>query len=168
MFLKLIHILNIWTVLFSTIGIATYSHYCQDELKAIAFFVNTIQPCCKKQKAKEQNAFPKVLAKTCCSNSKNLYLSCFDQALLQQQNSFKKKPCCLDEQSLAKSDLNAVSSELDLETTAQYLHQLPFYAPIFPKQHTILGFSSFAQHPIAYFFPPPDVPLYILHQSFLC
>ena len=50
MFSQFIHILNIWTILLSTVGIASYSHYCQDELKTISFFVDTTKPCCKKQK----------------------------------------------------------------------------------------------------------------------
>jgi hypothetical protein len=168
MFSQFIHILNIWTILLSTVGIASYSHYCQDELKTISFFVDTTKPCCKKTKTK---CAAKVLARTrsCCSNANktNLsYKSCFSKQE-GEKTSLKKKDCCLDKKSYNQSDTETTLEPLNIDISFEYY--------LIPKS-SIVNFVStyyaFTPQNVRYaalsFFPPPDVPLYILYESFLC
>ena len=175
MFSQFIHILNIWTILLSTVGIATYSHYCQDELKRVSFFVNTTKSCCKKIKAccKKANAqcASNVLKKnkSCCSSSKktsNDYKSCFNKDQ-SKKTSFKKKNCCSDKKSYSQSDTETTLEQLDLDALFQYYlvtgsYILNFRAIYYSFNPLNIRYAALS------FFPPPDIPLYILHQSFLC
>jgi hypothetical protein len=175
MFSQLIHILNIWTILLSTVGIATYSHYCQDELKAVSFFVNTIKPCCKKikpcckkTKAKCGSTTLKK-TKSCCSNSKKTspsYKSCFDKNQ-SEKTVFKKKNCCLDKKAYNQSDLETTLEPLDFDIPFEYHPIAESYTYNFTREYYTFNPQEIKYASLS-FFPPPDVPLYILHQSFLC
>jgi hypothetical protein len=174
MFSQFIHILNIWTILLSTVGIATYSHYCQDELKAVAFFVNTTKPCCKKIKACCKKTAAKCTSnslkknKSCCSSKKasSNYKSCFNKKQ-SNKTSFKKKNCCSDKKSYSQSDTETTLEQLDLDILFQYHFVAGSYSIDFRDVY-----YTFKPLNIRYaflsFFPPPDIPLYILYQSFLC
>lgn len=172
---QLIHILNIWTILLSTVGVATYSHYCQDELKTVSFFVNTTKPCCKKtkpcckkNKAKYSSKTP-IKTKSCCSNSPKTnsgYNSCFNKKQ-SKKASFKKKNCCLDKKTYNQSDTEMTLEEHHLDSSFKYhlvaeRYNFNFARAFYTFNPETIKYSSLA------FFPPPDVPLYILHQSFLC
>jgi hypothetical protein len=175
MFSQLIHILNIWTILLSTVGVATYSHYCQDELKTVSFFVDTTKPCCKKiqpccKKTKSKCA-AKGLAKTksCCSDSKKTnisYKSCFNKEQ-PEKTTFKKKDCCLDKKSYNQSDSETTLEQLDIDISFDY-----YLSPTYSIFDFSREYYAFTPQDVRYaalsFFPPPDVPLYILHQAFLC
>lgn len=141
MVLKLIHIINICAVLLSTVGVTSYRHYCQENLKSISFFANLTEPCYQPKSSQKKN---KKQQKDCCSQSKTYCkpntepLSTFSTAKItkncdSKQNqhfdklsarkdssnnnsnktSFKKKVCCLDESNYAQSDIlsSAVASD---------------------------------------------------------
>ncbi|MBL4648760.1 MAG: hypothetical protein JKY03_03445 [Aureispira sp.] len=175
MFSQLIHILNIWTILLSTVGIATYSHYCQDELKTVSFFVNTTKPCCKKNKPCCKKTKTKcsstVLKKTksCCSDSKKTspsYISCFNKEQ-SEKTAFKKKNCCLDKKGYNQADVETTLEPLDFDILFKYHPITPSYNYNFTREYYTFNPQEIKYASLS-FFPPPDVPLYILHQSFLC
>lgn len=166
------HIINIWAVLLSTIGIASYSHYCQDELKFVSFFAKLIKPCCSKKK---ESCHKKTLKKSCCSKTTKKrstasiqYKSCFSP-INNNKPCFKKRNCCLDKKQYAQSDLDATFGKVVLK-------KIPFgkNIPIDLKIHTTTNhwttFNPFIENQYYFlcFFPPPKVSIYIAHQSFLC
>lgn len=72
MLLQLMHIINLFTLLFSTTGVLVHQHYCQDELKTLSFYTKSTKDCCKKDKAsfaKSCNSSnPQINKKICCEN----------------------------------------------------------------------------------------------------
>lgn len=165
MFLKLIHIINIWTILLSTVGITTYAHYCQDTLKSVSFFANIIKPCCPKKK---------VLHKQCCSN-KNIpttsfsYRSCYSKTNKDSKiPSFKKRDCCLDKKNYVQSNLEASFDQIELTFTIIFVLLSPIYLFNGVNDSSIVWDIRKNAYMCLGFFPPPNIPLYIAHQSFLC
>lgn len=165
MIIRLIHIINICTLLFSTIGVATYSHYCQDKLKSIAFFINTIKPCCLK--AQQQCASNSATIKTCCAKKKKIRACCSDKSP-SHKVAFTKKNCCLDKKAYYQSDAEITVHKVNLKPLfrlhsrngSNNLNFIGYYI----LNHTIQGIS----YSLLSFFPPPQIPLYIWYQSFLC
>lgn len=163
MILNFIHILNICTVLLSTIGITSYRHYCQDQVKSFSFFAKLTTPCCKTSACKKKIAKESF----CCSKNKK-----DAKSLGKNKTSYQKKACCLDKFSYSQSDIQSSITVKDniykhnfvailpaITPTLVYLPAIstskPVHTPvIYPK----LGFCP----------PPPNTPLYILHESFLC
>lgn len=168
MFSQFIHILNIWTILLSTAGVATYSHYCQDKLKTVSFFINTTKPCCKKTK-KKCSSKVRIKTKPCCSDSKKTsigYKSCFSKRQ-SEKTSLKKKNCCLDKKSYNQSDSESALKQLNLDISLKYHPIVTRYSLNFTRKHSTFYLQNIKYASLS-FFPPPDVSLYILHQSFLC
>lgn len=167
MLFNFIHIVNIWAILLSTIGVTSYQHYCQEELKTVAFFANIINPCCKKKHETSTCKKTKTV-KSCCSNKNRI--SCHVNKNTPQKPSFKKKKCCVDKQQYAESDAPSSLEQLDWDPSdlsvviaplwVKYHQQYPF---LFSTGNNLSNSYNFLC-----FFPPPKAPLYIAHQAFLC
>ena len=168
MLFNFIHIINIWAILLSTIGVTSYQHYCQEELKSVAFFANIINPCCKEKHQKAASCVQHKAVKSCCSNKNRI--SCHLSEDKAQKPSFKKKKCCIDKQQYAQSDAPSSLEQLDWNsndlsvaiapTWVSYHQQYPF---LFSTGNNLSNCYNFLC-----FFPPPKAPLYIAHQAFLC
>ena len=175
----LIHIINICSVLLSSVGVSSYRHYCQDELKSSSVFVDLTLQCCK-EKA-EKICIKKAVRSCCqrkrkCSFKKRKNLStelcqkntkCSIKKFPDKKTILKKKNCCTDKSGFSKSDIvNSFNS--DVESSLLFIPDLPFkpvYSFISEGYIPLAETSNFC---LKEFYPPPDIPLYILYQVFLC
>ncbi|BDS09435.1 HYC_CC_PP family protein [Aureispira anguillae] len=168
MFLKCLHIINIWTILLSTVGVASYRHYCQEELKAVSFFADLIVPCCKPQKVKKRTI------KSCCAARKSCRLKNSHHLTTNLEKgtstpSFQKRNCCLDKSDFAQADVetNLKTGSGEIATLLaiipfDYIQRIPVTTDYELKNKQEPAYAWLC------FYPPPNTPLYIQHQSFLC
>ena len=180
MFLRFINIINICTILLSTVGITSYRHYCQDKLKAVSFFADLIEPCCKSSKKTKQK-IPKKSSccsqkKTCSVTNQGLALAvqpvqkcCSKTKQKKEKTVFKKRSCCLDKSSYAQSDILSffdVESDIVGFTPITIFPVLQFVeAPAFTL---LVAGNQKLYYPFIDYPPPSKIPLYIAHQAFLC
>lgn len=74
MLLQLMHLINLFTLLFSTTGVLVHQHYCQDKLKTLSFYTSSTKDCCKKDKTQLRltkscdSSRPQISKKPCCEN----------------------------------------------------------------------------------------------------
>jgi len=147
----------------------------------VSFFANFIEPCCKDKKKKKQAKLKKEehsccskgrtcrakkkpivklpLAKRCCSKNKSK----------EKKTAFKKRNCCSDKLNYSQSDVVPSLGELGIPfmtTTALLPPRGPeiVYASVACQDDNSMSIS----YSFLCFYPPPDIPLYIRHQSFLC
>lgn len=166
MLLQLVHIVNIWAVLLSTIGIASYQHYCQDKLKSVALFANVLKPCCKKNGSNHRcGAVP--LATACCSKKG---ISCHKKTLTSssQKQSLKKGTCCKDKQTYQQADIETTLKKIELSVVAIVLNPVISYKTYFIRAIEWTQVLVKMTYPFKCYFPPPKAPIHILHESFLC
>ena len=139
--LQVIHIFLAILIYISGIGVSVHQHFCQDELKNIAFW--TSAPSCH-----EKEAVCRVSGKACPMHAQMGH----------------EKDCCNDEVSLEQADWDFVP-----EITHFSAH-LDF-AALLPKGFGLEGAEhlTFQRSPQKYR-PPPLIttPLRILFSSFLC
>lgn len=172
MILKFIHILNICTILLSTVGIPSYKHYCQDQLKFISFFANLIEPCCKvkpHQNKPTQNSC--CTKKDGCKITETATKNCFSIQHEKNKTSFQKKACCQDKSSYAQSDiLSPIVADDNLIFAAPAILPTPISILVYThRSYSKQEIYSPVIYPKLGFCPPPNnTPLYILHESFLC
>jgi hypothetical protein len=167
--LKLLHIINILTILLSTVGIASYSHYCKDELKTVSFFTNLIEPCCKEDRSKKscENKFSAER----CRSQENFCTNKNSTASTQKdyrKTSFKKRSCCLNQSDYSNVGLytNLAIPELDVLLFSATLPTSLLKTPASIQIYT--GYFNQIDYKFLCFYPPPNCPLYLAHQSFLC
>jgi hypothetical protein len=170
-----------FSILLSTIGIATYQHYCKDELKSVSFFIDLIVPCCP-PKFQKQNKQKKQVS--CCSSKKVCKLgakkikSCCANKLSETKKItpssskyktvFKKKKCCEDKSILSQDDIenHIDNTDTEISTPPSFLPKLVTNLGF--VQHSSNAWTSKTAYQFIYFHSPPDIPLYIMHQAFLC
>lgn len=74
MLVQLMHLINLFTLLFSTTGVLVHQHYCQDKLKTLSFYTQITKDCCKKDKTQLtltkpcDSSSPQINKKPCCEN----------------------------------------------------------------------------------------------------
>jgi hypothetical protein len=145
MLFQLFHIINLFTLLFSSTGVLVHQHYCLDELKSFSIYADFTEPCCKEQE-KVNNLD--------CNN---------------QKTQFNKKPCCEDKTLLCNNDnaqQNGPLADWVVAIPMPFLNkraelpswEIALYLPDFNK---ILRFYTSKA-------PPPKLSLHILFASFLC
>jgi hypothetical protein len=68
------HLINLFTLLFSTTGVLVHQHYCQDKLKTLSLYTQITKGCCKKDKTQLSltkpcdSTRPQISKKSCCEN----------------------------------------------------------------------------------------------------
>ncbi|MBL4649723.1 MAG: hypothetical protein JKY03_08330 [Aureispira sp.] len=147
MLLQLMHIINLFTLLFSTTGVLVHQHYCQDKLKTLSFYTQSMEDCCKKHK--------EHLAKPCDSSSPQI----------------NKKPCCENKTILNIDDsIQQLSVINDGLVSVWNICFTPF-APslIAPTMEQLFLLDKNKQlRYYSYKAPPNKTPLHLLLCSFRC
>ena len=147
MLLQLMHLINLFTLLFSTTGVLVHQHYCQDKLKTLSFYTQSTKDCCKKESAQ--------LTKPCDSSSPQI----------------SEKPCCEN-----KTVLNIDNSVQQLSIIDDGLVSIwnSCFTPIAPKlmepvmeQLFLLDKNKQLRY-YSYKAPPNKTPLHLLLCSFRC
>jgi hypothetical protein len=147
MLLQLMHIINLFTLLFSTTGVLVHQHYCQDELKTLSFYTQSTKDCCKKHKAS--------LAKSCDSSSPQI----------------NKKSCCENKTVLSIDDSVQESSIIkdglvSIWNTYFTPAGLRLIEPV--MEHLFLLDKNKQLRYYSYKAPPNKTPLHLLLCSFRC
>lgn len=146
MLLQFLHIINLFSLLFSTTGLLVHQHYCQDKLKTLSFYAQSTKDCCKKH----QN----YLTKTCDSTQPQIH----------------KKPCCenrtifnIDD---SVQDLSIINN--DFVSTSNIGSIVNFArAEITMEQQFLLDKNKELRY-YSYKAPPHKAPLHLLLCTFLC
>jgi len=170
MLLPFIHIINILSLFLSSTGILMHQHYCQDQLKSVSFYAKLTHQCCQKKHSKTtaSSSCCQKATKKCCS--RKAVKSCCSSKKHSQSPSFSKKDCCEDKTAFDKTSIQWQPISIDLPTA------------VFTKITTPLVIrntwgdlsNNLSTWPLRIpynalgFFPPPDNPLHIVFQSFLC
>lgn len=176
MFFRCLHLINILTILLSTVGVASYRHYCQDQLKSVSFFADLIVPCCKKKTKTTKKLKACCSSKKACSNtSTKQYANHIEFALASQlkkeqtKSTIQKRNCCSDKSHFAQGDIESVVDQWQTIGNS-FVALLPFQL----SNHQSFFYTYFGENSIKVlynwlcFYPPPNAPLYIWHQAFLC
>lgn len=175
----LIHIINICSVLLSSVGVFSYRHYCQGELKSSSVFVDLTLQCCKK---KAEKKCIKKAVRSCCQRKrkcsfkkrKNLFTElchnknkCSNKKFPDNKTVLKKKNCCSDKSDFSKS-VNLISFNFDVESSLFFIPDLPLKPVCSFFCEGYLPLAEAGNYYLKEFYPPPDIPLYLLYQFFLC
>jgi hypothetical protein len=143
------HLINLFTLLFSTTGVLVHQHYCQDELKTLSFYTQSIEDCCKKHKKHPS------LTKPCDSTRPQI----------------TKKPCCENKTILSidhsVQELSIVDSGLVATWDLGLVPMVPSLIEPAVEQSFFLDKNKQLRH-YSYKAPPNKAPLHILLCSFRC
>lgn len=147
MLLQLMHIINLFTLLFSTTGILVHQHYCQDKLKTLSFYAQSTKDCCKKHKVQ--------LTKVCDSSSSQI----------------SKKSCCENKTVFSIGDNVERSSIIDDGLVSVWNIGFTTAAPNLIASVMEHFFVLDKDKQLRYYFykaPPNKAPLHLLLCSFRC
>lgn len=147
MLLQFLHIINLFTLLFSTTGVLVHQHYCQDKLKTLSFYTQSTKDCCKKHQ--------KHLIKPCDSTRPQIY----------------KKPCCENKTILSINDnaqeLSIIDNGLVATGNISFIAIKPTLMELVIEQQFLLNKSKQLRY-YSYKAPPNKAPLHLLLCSFRC
>lgn len=149
MLVQFMHLINLFTLLFSTTGVLVHQHYCQDELKTLSFYTQNTKDCCEKDKT-----LP-TLTKPCDSTSPKI----------------TKKPCCENKTIFSVDDSGQQLSIVDDALVATWDLGLVPMIPSLIEPVMEQGFFLDKNKQLRYYSykaPPNKAPLHILFCSFRC
>lgn len=143
------HLINLFTLLFSTTGVLVHQHYCQDKLKTLSFYTQSTKDCCKKDKT------PIRLTRSCDSSRPQI----------------SKKPCCENKTILSIDDSVQQLSMIDDGLVSTW--DISFIPAVFSLvEPMVMRFFSLDKEKqlryYSYKAPPNKAPLHLLFCSFRC